>query len=61
MPKYTKARKGYKFAITELGFEAPHVASKYEENYANRPQYEASVPNAWIEKGYVEEVEKCEK
>lgn len=61
MPKYTKARKGYKFSITELGLEVPHVASKYEENYANRPQYEVSVPNAWIEKGYVEEVERCEK
>ena len=61
MPKYTKARKGYKFAITELGLEVNHVASKYKRSYENRTQYETSVPNSWVEKGYVEEVERCEK
>lgn len=55
MNKTVKAKKGYKFVLTELGFEIGRIAAKYETSY-NSTQYHHMVPQSWIEKGYVMEV-----
>ena len=50
------AKDGYKFAISEFGLEHGHVRRRFEETSMLKKQYERSVPESWIEKGYVEEV-----
>ena len=55
MNKIIKAKKGHKFVLTELGFEVGRIASKYEASYPNA-QYQHSVPESWLLKGYVMEV-----
>ena len=57
MVKYIKAKQGYKFVLTEFGLEQSHVRAKYEDKHPLNKQYKRSVPQAWIEKGYVEEVQ----
>lgn len=51
------AKDGYKFAISEFGLEQGHVRRRFEETSMLKKQYERSVPQSCIEKGYVEEVE----
>lgn len=57
MVNYIKAKQGYKFALTEFGLEQAHVRAKFEEKHPLFSQYQKSVPKAWVEKGYVEEVQ----
>lgn len=56
MGKYVKARPGYKFTLTELGFDLPKIRAKYDPEYYDR-RFEGSVPEKWIRDGYVKEVE----
>ena len=56
MNKTVTAKKGNKFTLTAIGFEIGRIAAKYEENYAHRNQYLHTVPQSWVEKGYVQEV-----
>ncbi len=55
MNKVIKAKKGHKFVLTALGFEIGRIAAKYETSY-HSTQYQHTVPESWLEKGYVMEV-----
>lgn len=58
MVKYIKAKQGYKFVLTEFGSEQPHVRGKYNRADGKyNKMYDTSVPQAWVEKGYVEGVQ----
>ena len=59
MVKYTYAKENKKWSLTELGFEIGRIRAKYEENSPCRKQYEQIVPEGWVEKGYVKEVDIC--
>lgn len=54
--KYAKAMAGKKFTLTEFGFEQAHVRSKFEYGFKLREKYQKSVPETWVQKGYVVEV-----
>ena len=56
MCKTVKAQPGYVFILTDKGKENPKVCSKYNPDYIHRDQYKYSVPEKWIEEGYVVEV-----
>lgn len=57
MVKYIKASQGCKFVLTEFGLEQNHVRTKYK-NGEVKNKYEKSVPQAWIDKGYVCEIKE---
>ena len=52
------ARKGMKWALTELGAEQPRVRAKFEVNSPHNKVYEKVVPSSWYKKGYVIEVKE---
>ena len=53
---YTKARHGYKFALTAYGIENSRIRAKFADDYPRKDTYTYTVPQAWIDKGYVQEV-----
>lgn len=53
MVTYTKAKEGYRFVLTTLGFENCRVVAKFDDNYVHKDTYNYTVPTAWITKGYV--------
>jgi len=54
--KYKKAGIGKMFAITEFGLEHSYVRDKFVQGFKLRYKYQKSVPETWVEKGYVTEV-----
>jgi hypothetical protein len=56
MVKYAKPRPGYKFALTQKGFEVGKVRVKFDEK-TGPSQYRKAVPEKWVNEGYVVEVE----
>lgn len=49
-------RVGYRWALTELGFEIGRIRAKYELSYSQRALYEQRCPKSWVDSGYVREV-----
>lgn len=56
--KWVGSSYGKKFVLTELGGEDPRIRNKFEDSYIHKTQYEERVPETWIKKGYVREVDK---
>lgn len=55
MVKYKSAKLGYKFVLTEKGFEVPRVRGKFEKNSPHRSIYEKKLPASWYDNGWVTE------
>lgn len=58
MNKYINAKLGRKWTPTLVGLEQGKVRAKYELDSKSRQQYEKQVPASWVEKGYVQEVDR---
>lgn len=56
MVKYAQAAAGNHFVLTEFGATEGRIRNKYEKSYSHRSQYEKTVPESWIIKGWVKEV-----
>lgn len=56
MVSYIKAKEGYKYALTELGFEDSRIRAKFDPSSKLYKQFQYQVPSSWIDKGYVKEV-----
>lgn len=56
MVKFISARKGYIFALTELGVEQPRIRAKFNKDHSLYKQYQRCVPVSWVEKGWVKEI-----
>ena len=59
--KFAKAKSGKKFVLTASGGAIPRIRAKYEVTYERKFVYEKTVPQSWIDNGYVREVENGEK
>lgn len=55
--KTIQASAGKKWTLTENGLEIARIRAKFKSDYANRSQYEISVPKDWVDNGYVVEVD----
>lgn len=54
---FIRAKEGYKFTLTEYGFEISRIRVKYQDK-SSKARYEKAVPQSWITNGYVKEVER---
>jgi hypothetical protein len=61
MVTFISAKPGYKWTLTESGFELSRIRAKFKQDYSNRLRYEKSVPSKWYENGWVVEVKNGEK
>lgn len=59
MCKWVYSKAGYKFILTELGLEDSRIRAKFNSDYERKLNYEKTVPESWVKKGYVTEV-KCD-
>ena len=55
--QFIRAKEGYKFVLTDYGFEITRIRVKFEEK-SSRLRYEKAVPKSWIDNGYVKEVQR---
>ena len=53
MRTYRKAKQGYKYTLTALGFENNYIRARYKKLCS---EYKYIVPKAWYDKGYIVEV-----
>ena len=53
---YIHAMPGKQFIPTKLGETEARIYAKYNKSYQN-PQYKTIVPQSWLTKGWVEEVD----
>ncbi|MBR4377312.1 MAG: hypothetical protein IKP50_00280 [Bacilli bacterium] len=58
MVRYSECKLGYKYALTQKGFEEGRVRAKFDTNNSNYKQYLHYVPTKWIQEGYVVEVKE---
>lgn len=59
--KFVRAREGKKFVLTAAGGEISRIRAKFETTYERKFVYEKTVPQSWVDNGYVREVENGEK
>ena len=59
--KFVKVSEGKKFVLTEDGMAIPRIRAKYEVTYERKFVYEKTVPQSWVDRGYVVEVDDGEK
>ena len=63
MVRYTKTEPGFQFALTAAGAEIENVRVKFNKESRLYNQYKHSVPESWLQKGWVtiipEEVQLC--
>lgn len=56
MCNYIKAKPGYIFILTGKGKENSKISYKFHQDYQHKGQYQYTVPEKWIDQGYVVEV-----
>lgn len=57
---FIRAKEGYKFALTQIGFETPRIRAKFDAASSSKARYEKAVPKSWLDNDYVVEVSKDE-
>lgn len=53
---WIRSKDGYKFIPTEIGMQIGCISTKYTTDHILFKRYSVSVPQVWLDKGYVEEV-----